>query len=137
MAFITLLLASAVLALAGANPYPKLSCPRPSLPEIVPQILQSVAPEVVVIGPKPPKVIEHHAAPYEINYFGKPWIIKHKQSVNLQVFTQTPVVVDEYAPVELNEAETPPAVVVEEVCPEVPAPAPVPAPVYSSPTPCQ
>ncbi|CAH0393666.1 unnamed protein product [Bemisia tabaci] len=133
MAFSAVVVGLAVLNLAAAMPYPsaKLSCPKPPLPEIKPQVIQVVAPAPVNIGPQAPGVIEHASAPYEINYFGKPYIVKHKQAAVLNVLTQTPVVVDEYAAPVVNEAAAPPAVIVEEVCPEVPAPAPVPAPVYA------
>ncbi|CAH0384982.1 unnamed protein product [Bemisia tabaci] len=133
--FVTVVAALACISVAAANPRLRPSCPKAPLPEIKPTVIQSVLPAPVNIGPAKAEVIDHASAPYEINYFGKPYIIKHKQSAALNVFTQTPVVVDEYAAPVVNEAAAPPAVIVEEVCPEVAAPAPVPAPVYAAPYP--
>nr|XP_018918062.1 PREDICTED: uncharacterized protein LOC109044688 [Bemisia tabaci] len=133
MAFVAVVAALAVLNLAAANPVPvysKVSCPKPPLPEIKPVVIKSVLPSPAIIGPQKPGVIEHESVPYEINYFGKPYIIKHKQSAALNVYSQKPVVVDEYAAPAFYEKEAPAAVIVEEVCP----PAPCAEPVY--PPPC-
>ncbi|CAH0393665.1 unnamed protein product [Bemisia tabaci] len=106
---VVIVVALAALNLAAAYPYPhaRMSCPKPPLPEIEPQVIKSYAPVPATFGPQAPAVIEHVSAPFEINYFGKPYIIKHKQSAALNVFTQTPVVVDEYAAPVVSEAAAP------------------------------
>ncbi|CAH0395658.1 unnamed protein product [Bemisia tabaci] len=120
----------ACLQLAAGNPFPHyhghagaggllprggMSCPRAPLPEITPTVLQSVFPSPVTFGSQSPAVLEHVAAPQELNYFEKPYILKHRKGAALNVFTQTPVVVDEYAVPVFNEFPGAPAVVVEEV----------------------
>ncbi|CAH0382999.1 unnamed protein product [Bemisia tabaci] len=135
MAFVAIVAALAVLNLAAANPYPraKVSCPRPALPEIKPIVVKSVLPAPANIMYNEPGVIAHESAPYEINYFGKPYIIKHKQSAALNVYTQKPVVVDEYAAPAFYEKEAAPAVIVEEVCPEPAYPSYPSYPAYQQP----
>nr|XP_018903662.1 PREDICTED: probable H/ACA ribonucleoprotein complex subunit 1 [Bemisia tabaci] len=82
-----------------------------------PIIIEQVAPTPVVVGlPLSPNVIEHQSAPYEINYFGTPYVVRHKQKAALNVYTQTPVVVDTYAEPKVQELAAQPAVIVEEVC---------------------
>nr|XP_018918095.1 PREDICTED: uncharacterized protein LOC109044714 [Bemisia tabaci] len=127
--FVTVVAALACISVAAANPRLRPSCPKAPLPEIKPTVIQSVLPAPVNIGPAKAEVIDHASAPYEINYFGKPYIIKHKQSAALNVFTQKPVVVDEYAAPAFYEKEAPAAVIVEEVCP----PAPCAEPAYPQP----
>lgn len=99
----------------GLSPRGGMSCPRAPLPEITPTVLQSVLPSPVTFGSQSPAVLEHVAAPQELNYFEKPYILKHRKGAALNVFTQTPVVVDEYATPVFNEFPGAPAVVVEEV----------------------
>ncbi|CAH0384615.1 unnamed protein product [Bemisia tabaci] len=115
----------ACLAVAAANPIPyphpharvRPSCPKAPLPEIHPTVVKSVLPAPVNIGPQKAEYIEHAAYPYEINYFEKPYVVKHKQSAALNVYTQKPVVVDEYAKPVFQEVAGPQAVIVEEVFP--------------------
>ncbi|CAH0777918.1 unnamed protein product [Bemisia tabaci] len=83
-----------------------------------PIIIEQVAPAPITVGlPLTPNVIDHQSAPYEINYFGTPYVVKHKQSAALNVYTQTPVVVDTYAEPKVQEHAAEPAVIVEEICP--------------------